>query len=90
MTSVYNQTIKMFGSHPEPSFESPEQQVSVWGREWGCDDIEIDYDKVQLNGGGTTAPLARWFVIPCTDVARARAGRGIDAQSAVIALQTES
>lgn len=37
MTSIYNQTIKMFGSQPEPIFESAEQQKAVWGREWGCD-----------------------------------------------------
>ena len=37
MTSIYNQTIKLFGSHPEPAFESAEQQAGVWGREWGCD-----------------------------------------------------
>jgi len=35
--SVYEETIRMFGSHPEPSFESAEQQIGVWGREWGCD-----------------------------------------------------
>ena len=34
---IYNQTIKLFGSHPEPAFETPEQQESVWGRPWGCD-----------------------------------------------------
>ena len=37
MTSIYNRTIKLFGSHPEPGFESAEQQAAVWGREWGCD-----------------------------------------------------
>ncbi len=37
MTNIYGQTIKLFGSHPEPSFESAEQQAGVWGREWGCD-----------------------------------------------------
>ncbi len=37
MTDVYGQTIKMFGSQPEPVFESPEQQRAVWGTEWGCD-----------------------------------------------------
>ena len=37
MTSIYNQTIKLFGSHPEPAFESRGQQESVWGRQWGCD-----------------------------------------------------
>ena len=37
MTSVYNQTIKLFGSQPEPGFESAEQQTAVWGRHWGCD-----------------------------------------------------
>jgi N-dimethylarginine dimethylaminohydrolase len=37
MTSIYNQTIKLFGSHPEPAFESREQQETVWGRYWGCD-----------------------------------------------------
>ena len=34
---IYSQTIKLFGSHPEPAFETPEQQESVWGRPWGCD-----------------------------------------------------
>ena len=37
MTSIYNKTIKMFGSQPEPGFESAEQQGAVWGRQWGCD-----------------------------------------------------
>lgn len=37
MTSIYNQTIKLFGSYPEPAFESSEQQAAVWGRQWGCD-----------------------------------------------------
>jgi N-dimethylarginine dimethylaminohydrolase len=36
-SSVYNETIKMFGSQPEPSFESAEQQAYVWGQQWGCD-----------------------------------------------------
>lgn len=34
---IYNATIKMFGSQPEPAFESAERQVADWGREWGCD-----------------------------------------------------
>ena len=33
----YNQTIKLFGAEAEPAFETPEQQVAVWGRRWGCD-----------------------------------------------------
>ncbi len=37
MTSIYNQTIKLFGSQPEPGFEDSSQQHSVWGRQWGCD-----------------------------------------------------
>lgn len=37
MTSIYNQTIKLFGSQPEPGFEDASQQNAVWGREWGCD-----------------------------------------------------
>jgi N-dimethylarginine dimethylaminohydrolase len=37
MTSLYNQTIKLFGSHPEPAFEARDQQENVWGRQWGCD-----------------------------------------------------
>jgi N-dimethylarginine dimethylaminohydrolase len=37
MTSIYNQTIKLFGSQPVPGFESEEQQTAVWGRQWGCD-----------------------------------------------------
>jgi len=34
---VYNATIKLFGSQPEPAFESRERQVADWGRQWGCD-----------------------------------------------------
>ena len=34
---IYNATIKLFGSQPEPAFESAERQVADWGREWGCD-----------------------------------------------------
>lgn len=37
MDNIYNQTIKLFGSHPEPSFESEAGQVATWGRRWGCD-----------------------------------------------------
>ena len=37
MTGIYGQTIKLFGSHPEPGFESDEQQAALWGRRWGCD-----------------------------------------------------
>ena len=34
---VYNATIKLFGSAPEPAFESPGRLKALWGREWGCD-----------------------------------------------------
>jgi N-dimethylarginine dimethylaminohydrolase len=34
---IYNATIKLFGSHPKPAFESAERQVADWGRHWGCD-----------------------------------------------------
>ncbi len=33
----YNMTMKVFHSHPEPAFETPEQQKAVWGQSWGCD-----------------------------------------------------
>jgi N-dimethylarginine dimethylaminohydrolase len=33
----YNMTMKVFHSHPEPAFETPEQQKTVWGQPWGCD-----------------------------------------------------
>ena len=32
----YNMLIKRFPSTPEPAFETPGQQESVWGRRWGC------------------------------------------------------
>jgi N-dimethylarginine dimethylaminohydrolase len=34
---IYNQTMKMFGSVPEPAFETQDEQERVWGRVWGCD-----------------------------------------------------
>ena len=33
----YNMTIKMFGSQPEPPFETAEEVTRVWGRNWGVD-----------------------------------------------------
>lgn len=34
---IYARTIKMFGSRPEPAFETAAELSAVWGREWGCD-----------------------------------------------------
>jgi N-dimethylarginine dimethylaminohydrolase len=34
---IYNATIKLFGSEPEPAFEDPARMARVWGRDWGCD-----------------------------------------------------
>ena len=34
---VYNETMKMFGSVPEPAFETKEELERVWGRAWGVD-----------------------------------------------------
>lgn len=34
---LYSATIKLFGSAPEPPFESAERQTADWGRVWGCD-----------------------------------------------------
>ena len=34
---IYNATIKLFGSEPEPAFEDRERLQRLWGREWGCD-----------------------------------------------------
>ena len=34
---VYNATIKLFGSEPEPAFEDPGRMERLWGRNWGCD-----------------------------------------------------
>ncbi len=37
MDHIYSMTVKMFGSHPEPAFETSEQLEAHWGRRWGCD-----------------------------------------------------
>ncbi len=34
---IYNATIKLFGSEPEPPFENSERLSRLWGRDWGCD-----------------------------------------------------
>jgi len=34
---IYNATIKLFGSHPEPAFEDRGRLEALWGRSWGCD-----------------------------------------------------
>lgn len=33
----YSDTIKLFGSEPEPAFESADRLTALWGRNWGCD-----------------------------------------------------
>ncbi len=33
----YQMTMKMFGTHAEPAFETRSQLESGWGRNWGCD-----------------------------------------------------
>ena len=35
--NVYNATIKLFGSEPDPAFEHPDRLERLWGRQWGCD-----------------------------------------------------
>ena len=37
MDNIYSLTVKLFGSHPEPAFESAQEQIANWGRHWGCD-----------------------------------------------------
>ncbi|RKF17285.1 amidinotransferase [Roseovarius spongiae] len=36
-TGVYNATIKLFGSEPDPAFDDPDRLGRLWGRNWGCD-----------------------------------------------------
>jgi hypothetical protein len=38
MTSIYNQTIKLLGSHPEPSLGTYREPHGIRGRQWDCDD----------------------------------------------------
>ena len=33
---LYGMTVKLFGSHAEPPFESASELDAVWGRNWGC------------------------------------------------------
>lgn len=37
MDHIYSLTVKMFGPESEPAFESADEQIPYWGREWGCD-----------------------------------------------------
>jgi len=37
MDNIYALTVKMFGSVPEPAFETTGELERYWGREWGCD-----------------------------------------------------
>lgn len=34
---VYNATIKLFNSQPEPAFEDKTRLEALWGHNWGCD-----------------------------------------------------
>ncbi|MBU0723928.1 MAG: amidinotransferase [Alphaproteobacteria bacterium] len=48
----YNMTMKIFHSHPEPGFESPGQQETVWGQQWGCDNDVGTLRKVLMHRPG--------------------------------------
>lgn len=49
---LYQQTVKLFGVHAEPAFESEEQQTAVWGRRWGCNNDVGQLRVVQMHRPG--------------------------------------
>ena len=48
----YNMTMKIFHSHAEPAFETPQQQETVWGQQWGCDNDVGQLRKVLMHRPG--------------------------------------
>ena len=48
----YNMTMKIFHSHAAPAFETPQQQETVWGRQWGCDNDVGTLRKVLMHRPG--------------------------------------
>ncbi|MBT3559339.1 MAG: amidinotransferase [Rhodospirillales bacterium] len=49
---IYSATIKMFGSQPEPPFETPERLLADWGEVWGCDNDVGQIGKVLMHRPG--------------------------------------
>jgi len=49
----YAQTMKTFGSVPEPPFEDPGEQAATWGQVWGCDSDVGRLRKVLVHRPGT-------------------------------------
>ena len=74
---IYNQTMKMFGSVPEPAFETQDEQERVWGRVWGCtsdvgrlrvvlmhrpsDELSLVENKPMPEIGGFGDPEKGWY-----------------------------
>jgi N-dimethylarginine dimethylaminohydrolase len=50
---IYNETIKLFGSVPEPGFETPAEMERVWGRNWGLDNDVGQIRVVLMHRPGT-------------------------------------
>jgi len=48
----YNMLIKQFPSFSEPAFHTQEQQISVWGQLWGCDNDVGQIRKVLMHRPG--------------------------------------
>ena len=49
---LYQMTIKLFGSQPEPPFEDPGELEAVWGRAWGVDnDVGADARRAHAPAG---------------------------------------
>lgn len=72
-----NKFFSIFGSVPEPGFGSAEEQIAVWGRQWGCtsevgrlravlmhrpgDELSIVQNKPMAEIGGFGDPEKGWY-----------------------------
>ena len=72
-----NTFFSIFGSVPEPGFESPTEQVEGWGRVWGCtsdvgrlrvvlmhrpgDELSVVENKPMPEIGGFGDPEKGWY-----------------------------
>jgi N-dimethylarginine dimethylaminohydrolase len=52
MDHIYSMTVKMFGSQPEPAFESQSELEANWGQTWGCDNDVGQLRKVLMHRPG--------------------------------------
>ena len=63
---LYQTTIKLFGSEPEPPFEDERRLMADWGRKWGVDNDVGKIRSILMHRPGPELDMVDRSVFPST------------------------